>query len=148
MPRSTRPSRPLFSSRSRRGSTRISRADRMPGVVTLAKFLAAAALILYIARQCRKPSSMLGRRLARVMNASHEPLTRWGLSHVAVGASDKALDVGCGGGRTIETLALAAPEGSVAGVDYSPASVAVARERNRAAIDQGRVEIHEASVSS
>jgi ubiquinone/menaquinone biosynthesis C-methylase UbiE len=70
------------------------------------------------------------------------------LSHLANGPLPSVLDVGCGGGRTIEKLVAASPDGRVFGVDYSPASVAVARERNRSSIERGRVEIREASVSS
>lgn len=119
-----------------------------PGLVTLGKVVVTVALMVYVMRQCRKPSSWLGRVLARSMNKSHDALTRWGLSHLTDGPRANVLDVGCGGGRTIETLISRTIDGRVFGVDYSPASVAVARERNRASIERGRVEIHEASVSS
>src|SRR6185437_3298568 len=107
----------------------------------------AGALILFVTGQCRKPSSFLGRRLARAMNVGHANLTQWGLSHVEVGRAFTALDVGCGGGRTIETLSAMASEGHVSGVDYSAASVDVARQRNAAAIASGRVDVRQASVS-
>jgi ubiquinone/menaquinone biosynthesis C-methylase UbiE len=120
----------------------------MTGVVLLAKVLFAGALMLYVAGQCRKPSSVLGRRLARAMNFSHDKLTRWGLDHVEIRSDFTMLDVGCGGGRTIETLASVADDGKVFGIDYSAASVAVARERNRSSIERGRVDIREGFVSS
>ena len=113
----------------------------------LVRVAIAAAFMLYVASQCRKPSSFLGRRLARAMNLSHSKLTEWGLSHVEVGRAFTILDVGCGGGRTIETLASMAPDGKVSGVDYSAASAAVARERNAASIAKGQVDIQQASVS-
>jgi ubiquinone/menaquinone biosynthesis C-methylase UbiE len=120
----------------------------MINVVMLAKVLLAGALMVYVAQQCRRPSSGLGRMLARSMNANHDRLTHWGLSHVEVEPGFTMLDVGCGGGRTIETLAAMAAEGQAFGVDYSPASVAVARERNHASIEAGRVHIREGTVSS
>ncbi len=120
----------------------------MVGLLTLGRVVVAGGLMTYVARQCRKPSSVLGRSLARGMNSSHEPLTRWGLSHITIAPNASALDVGCGGGRTIETLASLATEGTVAGIDYSAASVAVARDRNRGLIARGRVRIEEGSVSS
>jgi ubiquinone/menaquinone biosynthesis C-methylase UbiE len=119
----------------------------MPVLLDLVRVAVAAAFILYVASQCRKPSSFLGRRLARAMNLSHGKLTAWGLSHVDVGRAFTVLDIGCGGGRTIETLASMAPDGHVSGVDYSAASVAVARERNAASIAEGHVDIQQASVS-
>ena len=116
-------------------------------LLILLRVVVAAILILFVTGQCRKPSSFLGRRLARAMNVGHAKLTQWGLSHVDVGRGFRILDVGCGGGRTIETLAAMAPEGHVSGVDYSAASVAVARERNAASIAKGQVDIQQASVS-
>jgi len=120
----------------------------MTGFFGLGRALLAVALIFYVARQCRRPSSALGRMLARSMNASHDKLTRWGLNHVEIKPAFTMLDVGCGGGRTIETLAAAAQDGKVFGIDYSSASVAVARERNSASIEHDRVHIEEGVVSS
>ena len=57
------------------------------------------------------------------------------------------LDVGCGGGRTIQKLAALATEGMVYGVDYAKGSVAASRGKNAQLIETGRVEIKQASVS-
>jgi SAM-dependent methyltransferase len=82
------------------------------------------------------------------MGLRHAGVTTWGLSHVVVAPQFAILDVGCGGGAAIERLALLASQGSVHGVDYSAASVATARSRNRAAIAEGRIEIRLATVSA
>ena len=105
----------------------------------------AAALL---ARQCRKPTWLPGRLLARQMNVSHRRLTEWGLSHVRVGERFTILDVGCGGGKTVDRLASAAQEGAVYGIDYSPASVATARRTNAARIASGRVDVRLGTVSA
>lgn len=97
--------------------------------------------------QCQKPTGWLGRFVLRAMNARHSKVTDWGLSHVSVEKSHTILDVGCGGGRTVQKLAALAPEGKVCGVDYSRDSVVFARKINRQQIDAGRVEIIESSVS-
>ena len=81
------------------------------------------------------------------MNLGHENMTDWGLGHVTVGSHFKVLDVGCGGGRTIEKLAAMATEGIVYGIDYAPGSVAVSRQHNAQLIKAGRVVIEKASVS-
>jgi ubiquinone/menaquinone biosynthesis C-methylase UbiE len=81
------------------------------------------------------------------MNRHHSKLTDWGLSQVPVKLNDKILDVGCGGGRTIHKLAIAASAGKVYGIDYSESSVAAARRANDHWIDLGRVEIQHGSVS-
>src|SRR5215510_6986606 len=94
-----------------------------------------------VVRQCRRPSGWLGGIFARNMNDRHWALTSWGLSHCAPGPHSVLLDVGCGGGRTVQELARLAREGKVYGVDYSETSVAVARELNAAAVAAGRVEV-------
>jgi len=81
------------------------------------------------------------------MNSRHSKVTDWGLSHVSIDKHSTILDVGCGGGRTINKLAAIASQGKVYGVDFSKESVAFASRINRPWIDAGRVEIREASVS-
>jgi ubiquinone/menaquinone biosynthesis C-methylase UbiE len=96
--------------------------------------------------QCQKPSGWFGRLIVRNMNSRHSKLTDWGLSHVSVKATDTVLDVGCGGGKTVSKLARLANEGKVFGLDYSNASLSVARKLNERKIEDGQVEIHEGSV--
>jgi ubiquinone/menaquinone biosynthesis C-methylase UbiE len=96
--------------------------------------------------QVRKPSRWLGRPFAHLMNNSHGPLTDWGLSHVQIGEQFTILDVGCGGGRTVNKLAQKTG-GEVTGVDYASGSVAASRATNKELIAAGRVHIQNASVS-
>lgn len=105
-------------------------------------------LVIWLARQCRKPTGVLGRRVARVMNVTHSALTDWGLSHVSVGRADRILDVGCGGGRTIQKLAAMACDGHVSGLDYAAASVDVATQTNADTIAAGRVAVEQGSVAA
>jgi len=58
------------------------------------------------------------------------------------------LDIGCGGGRTVQKLAERAPEGMVHGVDFSKASVAASEQTNADAIARGHVTIEPASVAA
>ena len=106
-----------------------------------------AVVMARSARQCRKPSDRAGRAVLQRMNVSHAELTAWGLSHVAIRDDFTMLDVGCGGGRTIDRLASIATKGKVFGVDYSEDSVATARETNARWIEQGRVDIQLGTVS-
>jgi SAM-dependent methyltransferase len=114
---------------------------------TLGGGIAGTMLAMRAARQCRKPSDRAGRAVLHRMNVSHADLTSWALSHVEIGRAFAILDVGCGGGRTIERLASAAPDGKTYGIDYSEESVAVARETNRAEIERGRVDVRQGTVS-
>jgi ubiquinone/menaquinone biosynthesis C-methylase UbiE len=97
--------------------------------------------------QCQKPTGWLGRFILWNMNSRHSKVTDWGLSNISIQKQDIILDVGCGGGRTVSKLAAIAGEGKVYGVDYSEASVAFAKRKNRHWIETGRVEIREGSVS-
>ena len=98
--------------------------------------------------QSGKPRGRFGRFLVRGMNFGHSGLTRWGLEKVEIRDDATVLDVGCGGGRTLERLASLASRGKVVGIDYSEDSVAVARKRNQRLIATGRVEVLHGSVSS
>jgi SAM-dependent methyltransferase len=80
-------------------------------------------------------------------NASHSKLTDWGLGHISIANHGTILDVGCGGGRTVNKLAAIATQGKVYGVDYSEESVAFTKRTNARWIEAGRVEIRQASVS-
>jgi SAM-dependent methyltransferase len=102
---------------------------------------------VYLVRQVRKPSRWIGRPFAWMMNRSHSDLTDWGLQHAQIDKNFTLLDIGCGGGRTIQKLAAIATEGKVYGVDYASGSVAASRNKNAVAISDGRVEIKQGSVS-
>jgi len=97
--------------------------------------------------QCQKPTGWLGRLILWNMNSRHSKVTDWGLSKISIQKQDIILDIGCGGGRTVSKLAAHATGGKVYGLDYSQASVAVAKGTNRSWIEMGRVEIHVGSVS-
>lgn len=105
------------------------------------------AFACYVVLQARKPDKWFGRIFARAMNKSHSAMTAWGLAKVTIESHYHILDVGCGGGRTIEKLAAMAGSGLIYGIDYAEGSVAVASEHNARLIQAGRVAIQKASVS-
>lgn len=114
---------------------------------TVLRYAAALALTSYLLLQARKPTKWTGRFFLRAMNEGHSRLTDWGLAHVAIENHFTILDVGCGGGRTVEKLATIATDGMVHGIDYAEGSVAASREHNKQLIKSGRVAIEMASVS-
>jgi ubiquinone/menaquinone biosynthesis C-methylase UbiE len=107
--------------------------------------MAALAAAVYFGRQVRKPTRFVGRFFARLMNTSHAPLSDWALAHLEIGRDAVALDVGCGGGRTIEKLAAKAAK--VYGIDYAAGSVAESLAHNQRLIGEGRVFVERGSVS-
>ena len=74
------------------------------------------AAILVVTRQCRKPTRWAGKPYLWLMNISHSGLTDWGLQHVVI-EKRFTMDVGCGGGKTVDKLAAMASDGKVYGID-------------------------------
>ena len=96
--------------------------------------------------QYRCPTGRAGSLVAASMNRHHKQLTLWGLSKVEIGSGFMILDVGCGGGKTVNRLAELAPQGKVFGIDYSADMVEYSKKVNKKLIAQSRVEIVEGSV--
>lgn len=118
--------------------------DRSAIFVVL-RFVVATAAAVYVVRQVKKPTRFVGRLFAWLMNRSHSALTDWAFTDLKVDKEAKVLDVGCGGGRTIEKLAQMA--NLVYGIDYAAGSIAASRAHNRRLIAEGRVLLQRASVS-
>ena len=93
----------------------------------------------------RKPEGELGDKLLDRMNESHESLAQWGVSHLDIAADDIILDI-CGGGVNVERF-LEMTENKVYGLDYSQIAVDKSKKLNQNAIDEGRCEIIQGSVS-
>lgn len=67
-----------------------------------------------------------------IMVADESGSRRWlaGDEFLTLPADGKVLDCGCGGGANVKKLLKKCPQGVVKGIDYSPVSVAKARELN------------------
>jgi 2-polyprenyl-3-methyl-5-hydroxy-6-metoxy-1,4-benzoquinol methylase len=81
--------------------------------LTILRYAAALAAMFYLINQVKKPSRWTGQLFLGLMNLSHSSLTDWGLQHVEIKPDFTILDVGCGGGRTIQKLAAVATQGKV-----------------------------------
>ncbi len=69
--------------------------------------------------QFRRPKGMMGKFIAKSMNKEHFEVTTWGLDKLKAKDSNIILDIGCGGGRTVNRLSNKVPKGKVFGMDYS-----------------------------
>ena len=94
--------------------------------------------------QSRNPSGMLGRIMLRIMNNAHRSLTAWGLSQLQ--PCRNILDVSCGGGNAILTMAQTGKFERIYGIDFSQDAIAIATKKNKKHIDNGLVSISHASV--
>ena len=96
--------------------------------------------------QFKCPKGLEGRIVAESMNRRHDSLTNWGLKKVEINPRFTILDVGCGGGKTINKLSSSAFQGKVYGIDHSPDMVEYSKEVNSELIAKNLVSIIEGSV--
>lgn len=92
-----------------------------------------------IYRQYRRPAGIIGQFVGRRMARQHQPENAWSVSLLDIQPADRVLEVGFGPGIAVELLAARASQGFIAGVDFSPAMISLARRRNARAIKAGRV---------
>lgn len=92
------------------------------------------------------PKGTLGRIGGQLM-AQDRWLPTWVLDLLEINPSDSVLEVGSGPGRGLQLAAARVYQGRVAGVDLSETMLEMARRRNRAQIEAGRIELHLGTVS-
>jgi ubiquinone/menaquinone biosynthesis C-methylase UbiE len=97
--------------------------------------------------QFGRPSGLLG-RLAGYLMARSDADDRWVVELLDVQPHDRVLEVGFGPGVAVALIAERATAGFVAGVDPSEVMVRQATRRNRAAVQEGRVELRLGMVSN
>jgi arsenite methyltransferase len=100
------------------------------------------ALARLIARELGRPSRMTG----RLLNLANARGNERAVQLLEVSWEHRALDVGFGGGVALRKLLARAH--SVAGIDLSESAVSAARQRFRAEIDRGQVQVEKASVEA
>lgn len=93
----------------------------------------------------KNPRGFWGKMMIRSMNKNHYEVTGWGLSHIDFKSNQTVLDVGCGGGRTVNRLSKLVKK--VYGLDYSQLAVEKSKKYNRKEIKNNKVEIVQGSVS-
>ena len=97
--------------------------------------------------QTRKPEGLLGALMLHGMNSGHAMLADWACSQLPSIAPQKAVDLGCGGGRNVAALLKKYPDAIVDGIDYSPLSAEKAIVYNAPSIARKRCTISVGDVS-
>ena len=85
---------------------------------------------------CAHPKGRMGRAMLKFMNLTHAPLTNWGLGLIEFQDGWTMLDIGCGGGATLQRLLKRSKDAQVYGIDISEESVAKARKVNAKVLDK------------
>ncbi|WP_459500803.1 class I SAM-dependent methyltransferase [Bacillus sp. C1] len=98
--------------------------------------------------QAKNPKGSIGSSMLCIMNTVHTRLTNWALEKIHIQDDATILDIGCGGGRTIHTLSSINPSGKIYGIDYSKQAVENSIRSNKEDVENRKVMIQQASVSS
>ena len=93
----------------------------------------------FIAEQARNAKGLLGRIIAFIMARETWGVNLRAIEALEVELDDHILDVGCGHGRGLATLAERAPNGRVIGADPSALMAEIAVNRNRKLVRARRV---------
>lgn len=94
-----------------------------------------------------KPDGILGDIVGNYMATEYLEVNLWAVQMLEIQPNDNILEVGFGPGTAIEEIAKLAPEGHIAGIDYSELMLARAKKRNQQAIQRGHVDLRHANVS-
>ncbi len=97
--------------------------------------------------QTAHPQGFLGRLMLKMMNFGHAPLTNWGLDKIEFKDQWTILDIGCGGGATLQRLLKRSKGAKVYGIDISEESIKKAKEVNAKELDK-QVFISQGSATS
>lgn len=97
----------------------------------------------FLARHGRRPEGWLGSLLANLMAWETSEENDKALALLEIRPGDRVLEIGFGHGRSIGAAAKLTRGGLVAGVDFSPTMVAMARRRNRALVDRRLVDLRQ-----
>ena len=96
-----------------------------------------------VVTQFVRPRGFAGRLAGweMALRTSNRKRNRWAVALLDVQPQDHILEIGFGPGLAIRELARRATGGFVLGIDHSEVMVRQAAARNRAAVEQGRVEL-------
>lgn len=105
-------------------------------------------LLQRLIEQAKKPNGFVGSVMLRIMNFAHSGMNTWLIKHGDVYDGDTVLDIGCGGGKTLQTLSNINPSGKVYGIDFSEQAVRDSIKTNKMDVANGKVIVKQASVSN
>lgn len=80
-------------------------------------------LLNRLIEQAKNPDRIVGSFMLRIMNTAHTVMNKWTLGNTKIGEDSIVLDVGCGGGKTIQLLSHINKNGRIYGIDYSEQAV-------------------------
>ena len=101
----------------------------------------------FIGKQLGHPSGIMSGLVAVFMNRNTAYMNKMTVQLLRINQTDRALDIGFGGGVGIVEMTKLAQDGLVAGIDISDAMLKRGRKKFSKLISQGKVELSEGSAS-
>lgn len=98
--------------------------------------------------QAKNPNGWVGSLMLRMMNTVHTGMNKWAFKKLPLEKDSIMLDIGCGGGKTIQALSKIIPEGKIYGIDYSEQAVKDSIQANFKDVETGKVTIFKADVTN
>ena len=95
-----------------------------------------------IGRQLRHPSGVAGWAIGHAMSLTNAQVNALAIAALDLDEASQVLELGCGPGCAVRTMAARARRGVVHAIDQSAAMLAQARARNRRAIRSGHVRLY------
>jgi arsenite methyltransferase len=103
----------------------------------------------FLAAQLRQPSGLFGKIvMGDLLNQHNEKMNNFAVEMLDVQPTDRVLDIGFGGGVTIERMLKTIDTGKIYGVDFSQEMVEKAKQKFKSAIESDQVSIEFADVQA
>jgi ubiquinone/menaquinone biosynthesis C-methylase UbiE len=101
-----------------------------------------------LGHQLQEPAGLAGKIVGHAMRFLNARPNRLAVAALDIRASDTILELGCGPGHAISLMTRQTTASLIHGVDRSPTMLAQARRRNREAVRNGRVQLHQAAFEA
>ncbi len=95
-----------------------------------------------------RPKGLLGKIGGRILALTNRKCAAWVVGLLGAQPGERVIEIGFGPGVGLELLASAAPLAKIAGADVSEEMLRQAATRNKAAIENGQIELRLASAEN
>jgi ubiquinone/menaquinone biosynthesis C-methylase UbiE len=96
----------------------------------------------FFSKQARKPSGLFGRLvMSNIFDFGNSYLNRFVNELLSPQNGEFILDIGCGTGKLIYTMASQISDGNFEGIDFSKTMISIAQKKNKKSIQTGQVKI-------
>ena len=103
-------------------------------------------LLNRLIEQAKNPNGFVGSIMLSIMNTAHTGMNKWAFEKINISEDAIILDIGCGGGKTIQILSKKNDYGKIYGIDYSEQEVLDSIRANSKDVEAGKVNILQADV--